>query len=64
MANEKIKLYARGKGIAQWQIADRLGISEPTLTRLFRTPMDPKMEKLVKDAIDGKDVKYPKRWEK
>lgn len=36
MANEDIKLEARGNGVPLWQIAEKLGISEPTITRRLR----------------------------
>lgn len=57
MANEKLKLYARGKGVAQWEIAEALSISEPTLTRMLRVPLDKVKEKNVKKAIDDIYIK-------
>ena len=40
MENQDIRLKAKGAGIALWQIADHLGISEPTMTRLLRRKVD------------------------
>lgn len=40
MENQDLRLKAKGAGIALWQIADHLGISEPTLTRLLRRKVD------------------------
>ena len=34
--NRKIRLMAKGNGVALWEIARELGISEPTLTRRLR----------------------------
>ncbi len=31
-----IKEYARKRRVPQWQIADALGVSEPTITRMLR----------------------------
>lgn len=36
MANEDVKFEARGNGVPLWQIAEKLGISEPTITRRLR----------------------------
>ena len=36
MANQDIREEARKAGVKLWQIADELGISEPTITRLMR----------------------------
>ena len=36
MANVDIKLIAAGKGVKLWQIADRLGIADCSLSRKLR----------------------------
>ncbi len=36
MTNQDIREEARKAGVRLWQIADELGISEPTITRLMR----------------------------
>lgn len=40
MANQDIRLAAKGSGVALWKIAERLGISEPTMTRRLRTELN------------------------
>lgn len=35
--SNKIKAFAKEKGVYLWQIAAAMGISEPTMTRKFRT---------------------------
>lgn len=40
MANMDIRLAARGSGVALWKVAERLGISEPTLTRRLRKELN------------------------
>ena len=51
MANETIKKAARAAGVYQWQIAARLGISEPTLTRWLRFPLPAEKERKIEEAI-------------
>lgn len=36
MANQKIRLAARGAGVPLWRVAEAMGVSEPTLTRKLR----------------------------
>lgn len=36
MFNQEIRTEAKRNGVKLWQIADRLGISEPTMTRKLR----------------------------
>lgn len=55
MENQDIRLKARGAGVALWQIADRLEISEPTLTRLLRRKVDKETRTRLLDAI--KEIK-------
>lgn len=50
-ANLKIRETAKQAGIKHWQIAERLGISEPTIVRWLRVPLSPEREKMVLDAI-------------
>ena len=50
-ANLKIREMAKRAGIKHWQIAERLGISEPTIVRWLRVPLSPEREKMVVDAI-------------
>lgn len=52
-ANLKIREMAKQAGIKHWQIAERLGISEPTIVRWLRVPLSPEREKMVVDAIQA-----------
>lgn len=52
MANEKIKLTAKNKGVALWQVADRLGISEPTMTRKLRHELTGAEKERILSIID------------
>ena len=36
MSNQEIRETAKNKRVRLWQIADKLGISEPTMTRKLR----------------------------
>ena len=36
MKNQEIRLAARGAGIPLWQLAEAIGVSEPTMTRKLR----------------------------
>lgn len=36
MFNQEIRTEAKRNGVKLWQIADKLGISEPTMTRKMR----------------------------
>lgn len=52
MANEKIRLKAKGSGIPFWKIANALGISEATMTRLMRTELNPEKESEIEAIIN------------
>lgn len=51
MENLRIRKAARTADVPFWKIADALGISEPTMTRWMRKPLDTEKEKLILDAI-------------
>lgn len=51
MANKDIKLEARGNGVALWQIAEKLGISEPTITRKLRVELTPEEKAKIRAII-------------
>lgn len=49
MANQDIRNEAKKAGVKFWQIADKLGISEPTITRLMRRELNvEKKEEILK----------------
>lgn len=39
MNNNDIRLYAKGCGVPFWKIAEAMGKSEPTFTRLMRNEL-------------------------
>lgn len=47
-----IRDTAKKKGVKHWQIAEYLGISEPTIMRWLRTPLSAEKEKAVMEAIE------------
>ncbi len=48
MVNEKIRTVAKKNKVRLWQIADRLGISEATITRKLRKEVpDSEKEKIL-----------------
>lgn len=51
MQNENIRKVAKNAGVHLWEIAAKLGISEPTLTRWLRFPLPTEKEKEVLNAI-------------
>ncbi len=59
MNNTEIRLAARGTGVPLWQVADYIGVSEATLTRLLRKPVDENTKKRLLDAI--KSIKEAKQ---
>lgn len=44
--NEKLKLYAYGRGVRMWEVARKMGVRPETLTRRMR-------EKLSKDSANA-----------
>ena len=50
--NDWLRLKARGSGVPLWRIAQEIGISEPTLTRWLRVPLQEERRKLIMEAID------------
>ncbi len=52
MTNAEIKSTAKAKGVTLWQIADRLGISEPTMTRKMRHELPEAEQTRILSIID------------
>lgn len=52
-ANQTIRDVAKKNGVKHWQIAEYLGISEPTIMRWLRTPLSTEREKAVMEAIEA-----------
>lgn len=62
--NQELKSYARRNGVRLWQIAEELGISEATMTRLMRRELLPEekctiiytIERLVNERESEKAI--------
>lgn len=52
MSNTKIKTYALAHGVKLWQIAEKLRISEATMTRMLRKDLPPAKEREIMQIID------------
>ena len=52
MANKKLKLYAKAHDVCLWEIAKFLNVSEPTITRKFRSELTNEEISKIKYAID------------
>ena len=52
-ANKKVRDMAKEKMVKHWQIAQYLGISEPTIMRWLRTPLTEERETRILDAIEN-----------
>lgn len=52
MKNQKIRLLAKGSGVALWEVAKELGISEATLTRRLRTQLSQQQEVELVEKIN------------
>lgn len=51
--NEKIKEKLRKNKLKQWELADRLGISETTLCVKLRRPISEKLYTEINEIIDS-----------
>ena len=60
-ANKELRARAKSNNVYLWEIANKMNVSEPTITRWFRTEMDHQMANDVKKAID--DISRNKRAE-
>lgn len=52
LANTKIRTTAKEKGIRLWEVANALGISEPTMTRKLRTELPLNEQQNILGIID------------
>ena len=50
--NETIKRRLRAEGVAQWRLAEAVGISDQTLYRLLRQEITPERFEELSAAID------------
>lgn len=51
-ANKKIRDAMKNKGVRQWQVALRLGVSDQTLIRWLRVPLTADKEAAVLAAVE------------
>lgn len=51
IANSIIRQEAKLAGVKHWEIALHLGVSEQTLVRWLRTPLDAAKEQQIRSAI-------------
>ena len=51
-ANQEIRDLAKKHNVKHWQIAERLGISEPTIMRWLRVSLSPEREQAILVAIE------------
>ncbi len=52
MANEEIKAYAKQAGVKLWEVAERLNITDVTLSKKLRYELDSDDKYRVKNLID------------
>lgn len=51
--NNDIRAYAKLKGVRLWMVAERMGISDNTLSRLLRDELDAEEKAKILGLIDG-----------
>lgn len=51
--NTDIRLYAKGRGVPLWKIADAMGKCELTITRLMRKELSNEKKAEIIKIIDG-----------
>lgn len=51
-ANHEIRLLLINSRIKNWEVANRIGIADTTLSRWLRTPLNDERKKRVLNAID------------
>lgn len=53
MCNQELRTYAKEKGVCLWQVAQALGISEPTMTRRMRRELSQQDKQAMRDIVDA-----------
>lgn len=51
--NNDIRAYAKLKGVRLWRVAERMGLSDNTLSRILRTELDVEEKAKMMGLIDG-----------
>ena len=49
--NQKLREFAKARGVPLWRVAIALGVSEPTLIRWLRLPLSATMEQRIITVI-------------
>lgn len=52
MQNQDLRTVAKAKGVCLWEVAERLKISEPTITRKLRRELSAEEKKKIFSLID------------
>lgn len=52
MANMEIRIKLKNSRIRQWELAEKLGIAEATLSRKFRKELPNEEKEMILSAID------------
>lgn len=52
LENSRVRRSARAAGVPLWRVAHLIGVSEPTLTRWLRLPLDSDKEERILSAIN------------
>ena len=53
MNRDELKTICKANGIYEYQIAHKMGISEPTFIRWLRVPITSELEQRIMSAIDS-----------
>jgi hypothetical protein len=53
MANERIKAYARARGVFLWELAKQLGLQDSNFSRLMRNELPPEKLAELKEIVDS-----------
>ena len=59
MKNQDIRVFAKENGVYFWQIADVMGVSEPTMTRKLRHEMPDQDKQTMKRIIETLAAEQP-----
>ena len=51
MANMDLRFKAKAAGVPFWKIAEKLGVTEVTITRRFRKELSPEQKQMYLDVI-------------
>lgn len=52
MANDSLRMYAAGRGVRLWQIAQKFGIADSNFSRMLRNEFSEEKALLFKKFVD------------